>query len=71
MLDDVSNGLRNVVIVNRDIDWTTQGALPRPNCCADRHDRRDPAGLADAQLAGLPPHLGLFAAFVPTIFAAL
>ena len=30
-----------------------------------------PQSLAYAQLAGLPPHLGLYAAFVPTIVAAL
>jgi SulP family sulfate permease len=30
-----------------------------------------PQALAYAQLAGLPPHLGLYAAFVPTIVAAL
>ena len=30
-----------------------------------------PQSLAYAQLAGLPPHLGLYAAFVPTIIAAL
>ncbi|MEI7446146.1 MAG: SulP family inorganic anion transporter, partial [Burkholderiales bacterium] len=30
-----------------------------------------PQALAYAQLAGMPPHLGLYAAFVPTIVAAL
>ena len=30
-----------------------------------------PQGLAYAQLAGLPPHLGLYAAFIPTVIAAL
>lgn len=30
-----------------------------------------PQALAYAQLAGLPPHLGLYAAFIPTLIAAL
>ncbi|MFN7645584.1 MAG: SulP family inorganic anion transporter [Burkholderiales bacterium] len=55
-------------------------AWPRPDAVTWRADLvagatvavvAIPQALAYAQLAGVPPHLGLYAAFVPTVIAAL
>jgi SulP family sulfate permease len=55
-------------------------AWPRPDAVTWRADLvagatvavvAIPQALAYAQLAGMPPHLGLYAAFVPTVIAAL